>query len=199
VPAPAPGPARETLVARHAAGRTFLDVGAMWGIEGALSFAAARAGATAVTALDVMAPTAGFLQQQATTPGVRFVHGDVHDPATVAAVEPHEVVWCSGVLYHAPHPLLTLERLRSVTTRTLLLATETIPEVPGAPSACLFAPPPGTHPAHRTPFAADAGYRNWYWALTASAVRAMLAATGFTVTTTEGDALHRTFVAEARA
>jgi hypothetical protein len=196
----APPRPRTELVAEHAAGRSFADGGAMWSVDGAVAFAAEAAGASSVSALDVMAPTPAYLATHAQRGSrVRFVQGDLHDEATLAELGAHDVVWCSGVLYHAPHPLLTLERLRSVTTRTLLLATETIPEVPGAPSACLFAPPPGTHPAHRTPFAADAGYRNWYWALTASAVRAMLAATGFTVTTTEGDALHRTFVAEARA
>ena len=43
---------------------------------------------------------------------MRFIQGDLHDQAVMARVGPHDVVWCSGVIYHAPHPLLTLERLR---------------------------------------------------------------------------------------
>ncbi len=58
---------------------------------------------------------------------MRFVRGDLHDPATVAEVGPHEVVWCSGVLYHAPNPVLTLQRLRELTTELLILQTMTLP------------------------------------------------------------------------
>src|SRR3712207_8110158 len=59
----------------------------------------------------------------------RFVCGDLHDPDVLAEAGVHDVVWCYGVLYHAPHPLLTLERLRSVCGELLLLGTELIPEV----------------------------------------------------------------------
>jgi hypothetical protein len=50
------------------------------------------------------------------------------------------VVWCSGLIYHAPNPLLTLQRLRSITGQTLILASETIPEVPGLSQPCVFFP-----------------------------------------------------------
>src|SRR4051812_8471211 len=112
-------PPREELVARFAPGCSFLDVGAMWSVDGAIAFAARDAGATRVTALDVMAPTPEFSARQG---DVRFVCGDLHDPATVAEAGVHDVVWCSGVLYHAPHPLLSLQRLHELTGHTLLLA-----------------------------------------------------------------------------
>ena len=76
-----------------------------------------------------MGPTPEFLERQG---DVRFVQGDLHDPGVA---EPHDVVWCSGVLYHAPHPLLTLERLHALTTETLLLATETIQAAAAARSS----------------------------------------------------------------
>ena len=80
----------------------------------------------------------------------RFVQGDLHDIGTVAEAGPHDVVWCSGVLYHAPHPLLTLERLNALTAPggTLVLATETLPR---RGTECVFAPAPGTHPTHTEP------------------------------------------------
>jgi hypothetical protein len=171
---------REQLIARHARGRSFADIGAMWNVEGALAIHAKRSGATDVTAMDLMPPTSALADA-----GVRFVQGDLHDPDVIAEVGAHDVVWCSGVLYHAPHPLLTLERLRSITRETLLLATETIP-LPGRFAA--FAPGRG--------FDARRGYGNWWWLPTPATVRAMLEATGFEIVEKHRrGALNRTFVA----
>ena len=181
---------REQLVGHHARGASFADVGAMWNVHGAIAFAAEAAGATRVTAVDVMAPTPEFLARQARS-RVRFVHGDLHDEATLEQVGVHDVVWCSGVLYHAPHPLLTLERLRAITGRTLLLATEILP-LPGRFAA--FAPSRWMHPGRPMPFDAAKGYAPWWWLPTAGAVRAMLAASGFHLREEHGGRFHRTFV-----
>ena len=185
---------REQLVARHARGASFADVGAMWNVHGAIAFAAEAAGATKVTALDVMAPTPQFAERQRGS-SVRFVQGDLHDEATIREVGTHDVVWCSGVLYHAPHPLLTLQRLREITGRTLLLATEILP-LPGRFAA--FAPARWMHPGRPMPFDATKGYAPWWWLPTAGAVRAMLGASGFTVVEEHGRRFHRTFVATPR-
>ena len=179
---------REALVARHAAGRSFADVGAMWQVEGAIAFAALDAGATRVTAMDLMPPT-----PRIDASPIRFVQGDLHDAAVMEEVGEHEVVWCSGVLYHAPHPLLTLERLRSITTGTLLLATEVLP-LPGRFAA--FAPGRRLHPARPAPLDPAKRYGNWFWLPTPGAVRAMLEATGFRVTEEHRTGrFHRTVVA----
>lgn len=189
-------PPRESLIREHARGRSFLDVGCMWSVDGALCFAAEDAGATAVTGVDVMAASERFeAERERRGSKVAFVQGDLHDPDL--GVEPHEVVWCSGVIYHAPHPLLTLERLRALTSHTLLLATETIPEVRRNPRAMLFAPEPGSHPAHTEPFDPARGYVNWYWGLTPSAVVAMMEAAGFTVTEQFRTDWHLTLVGRA--
>ena len=189
-------PPREELIARHVAGRSFVDVGCMWTIDGALCFAAEDAGAAAVTGVDVMARSERFdAELRRRDSHVRFVQGDLHDPATVAAIGPHDVVWCSGVLYHAPHPLLTLERLRSITRETLILASETIGEVRGHPRACVFAPDPGSHPAHTEPFDPARGYVNWYWGLTPSALEAMAEAAGFQVEERHATKHHLTLIA----
>ncbi len=44
-----PQPDREEVVRRHAAGKTFCDVGCMWKVHGRIAFVAEEAGATAVT------------------------------------------------------------------------------------------------------------------------------------------------------
>lgn len=192
-------PPREELVARHARGRSFLDVGCMWSVDGAMCFAALDAGARRVTGIDVMAPTPRFAGENARRgEAVRYVGGDLHDPATIAAAGPHEVVWCSGVIYHAPHPLQTLERLRELTTQTLILATETVREVRRRPRAAFFAPAPGTHPAHREAFDAGRDYANWYWGLTRSATLALIEAAGFAVEQAHRTRWHLTVVARPR-
>lgn len=202
--------AREALIRAHAPGRSWLDVGCMWGVEGGLAFVAEAAGARAVTGVDVMVATAGYAAEHARRgSAVRFVRGDLHDPATLAEAGEHDVVWCSGVLYHAPHPLLTLERLRSVCGERLILSTEALPELPGLPGACVLYPalagererrpyagaPGGRAVGITEPFDPTAGYGNWFWGITPSALRGMLAATGFAIERELGDPFHRTVVA----
>jgi methyltransferase family protein len=201
---------REDLIRRFAPGQSFLDAGAMWSVHGAIAFVAEESGATAVTAMDVMAPTPEYeAEHQRRESLVRFIRGDVHDPATVELVGSHDVVWCSGLLYHAPNPMLTLERLRALTTKTLILATETIPEVPGMSQACVFLPglsaadravhaaarPHGLAHGIHTAFEPGQGYSAWWWGLTGSAVIGMLEASGFTVSEQLGGPLHTTIIA----
>lgn len=188
-------PPREELVQRHVKGRSFVDVGCMWSVDGAIAFAAEAAGASGVTGVDVMGESSKYLEEHARRSSkVRFVQGDLHDPRTVEAVGPHDIVWCSGVLYHAPHPLLTLERLRQMTAQTLILATETLP-LKG--NRCEFAPAPGTHPTHTEPFDPARGYVNWFWGISPGALRAMVEATGFRVEEEHRTAFHTTVVAAA--
>ncbi|MGE4425363.1 MAG: class I SAM-dependent methyltransferase [Solirubrobacteraceae bacterium] len=189
-------PPREELVAEHAAGRTFLDVGCMWQIHGGIALAAEAAGATAVTGVDVMDASPEYLAEHARRgSSMRFVRGDLHDPALVDEVGPHDVVWCSGVLYHAPHPLLTLERLRALTGRTLILATETVPR---RGTVCEFAPEPGTHPGIDRRLDPAEGYVGWYWGISPGAVRRMLEVTGFELQDEHRTAFHMTVVARPR-
>ncbi len=202
---------REELIRRHAPGRTFADIGCMWNVDGAIAFLAEECGASAVTAVDVMAPTEGFeAEHKRRGSSIRFVRGDIHDPSLI---EPHDVVWCSGVLYHAPNPLLTLERLRAITGELLILATETIPEVPGIAQACVFLPgmragDRRVHAAARpgvtalgvsTEFDPDQSYGAWWWGISRSALHGMLRASGLEVVEEHGDALHATVLARPAA
>ncbi len=168
----------------------------MWSVHGAIAFAAEDAGAREVSGMDIMGETPEFRTEHARRGSkMRFVQGDLHDEVALAGLGVHDVVWCSGVLYHAPHPLLTLERLRSVTRETLILATETIPERIGRRNVCVFAPEPGSHPTHTEPFDPANSYGNWFWAITPSALRAMLRATGFEIVEEHRTSFHTTVVA----
>jgi hypothetical protein len=192
-------PPRETLIAEHVAGRSFVDVGCMWSVHGALCFAAEDAGAASVTGVDVLGATDRFCAERARRGSpMRFVQGDVHDPATIAEVGRHDVVWCSGVLYHAPHPLLTLERLRELTAEILLLATETIPETPGRRDTCVIAPSRDEHPNAEPAEGPGAGYGPWYWGISPSALRTMLKLSGFGIVEEHRTPFHVTVVAKPR-
>jgi len=192
---PDPRAAHDALVREHAAGSaSFLDVGCMWRIDGANAFAAEAAGAGRVTGVDVMGPTPAFEERQAGSK-VRFVQGDVNDPELAERIGRHEIVWCSGVLYHVPDPLLTVRRLAELTERRLLLATEVLP-ARGRRAAWL--PTAADHPG------APAGeperledYAPWYWLPSPAAVRSMLVVAGLCVTHEVGlGPYHRVFAAD---
>lgn len=195
--------AQEALVRRFAPGRSFADMGCMWRVSGAVAFLAEDCAATEVTAFDGMEPTPEFeAEHRRRESRVRFVRGliDVRvstgpdgDPTVpefvrtgVDAVGMHDVVWCSGVLYHTANPCLLLQNLMSICRETLVIGTKTIPEVPGLPQAAVFFP--GLDDAARrvyeplwrtgitAPFDPDPDRvaANWWWGLTASSLRGMV-------------------------
>jgi len=191
---------RRRWVAEHAPGRSFADVGGLF-IDGRVAFDAEEAGASAVTLFDAgdreYAPHY-LAEHERRGSKVRYVQGDLHDETAVAQVGAHDVVWCTGVLYHTPNPVDQLIKLRSITRELLYLGTHTIAEVPGVPQACLFYPyledgareavarahhdargylgvgaPFDERPMH--------GYANFWWGITPSALRAMLRTARFEI------------------
>ena len=191
---------RLAWVREHAPGRSFADIGGLFNIAGEIAFAAEEAGATAVTLLDAGDPhlTAFPAERDRRGSQIRFVQGDLHDPVTIEAVGPHDVVWCTGVLYHTPNPLHQLTQLRLITREHLYLGTHTIPELPGIPQGCLFYPyldddaraalsRPHDDPRGGlgigVPFddRPMVGHGNFWWGITPSALRAMLRTARFEV------------------
>ena len=191
---------RAAWIAANAPGRSFADVGGLFGIAGAIAFAAEEAGATAVTLVDAGDPqhTAFPDEREKRGSKVRFVQGDLHDPVTIDAVGPHDVVWCTGVLYHTPNPVHQLTQLRLITRELLYLGSHTIPELPGIPQGCLFYPyldddaRAALSRPHDTPEGGLGigvpfddrpmlGHANFWWGITPSALRAMLRSARFEV------------------
>ncbi len=194
---------RSAWIAEHVSGppaRSFADIGGLL-IDGATAFEAEEAGASSVTLFDAgdaeYAP--GYLaEHERRGSHVRYAQGDLHDPAFADLVGPHDVVWCTGVLYHTPSPVHQLMQLREITREVLFLGTHTIPEVPGVEQACLYYPhlSAGTRralgrPHHRpegywgigTPFDERPmmGYANFWWGITPSALAAMVRTARFEV------------------
>ena len=193
---------RHRLVAELArGGGSFLDLGGMFGIAGDIAFRAEAAGASRVVIFDGMDPSPEFDERHRTSNSkIEFVQGDLHDPDDMAALGSFDVVWCTGVLYHSPHPFQCLQHLRLLARDRLVLGTHVIPEIPGIEQACMFYPGISTamqdtfadvnkggrhqYPGMMVPYDPTPlmAYANMWWGISPSALRAMLHYTGFDVT-----------------
>lgn len=186
-----------TLIHRFAPGRSFVDVGCMWGVDGEYAFEAERAGASAVKAVDVFGPTPEFERKQREAGSrVEFILGDVTDTRTLDSIGSVDVVFCAGVLYHHPSPFDLLTALAAICRQTLILRTSTIPEVDGLPNAAVFYPALSANARslwqlsrlgvrHQAgiseAFNPQEGYGNWFWGVTPSCLRSMLQVAGLRI------------------
>ncbi len=115
-------------------GRSFVDIGGLWGTVNERVSVAVNGGASEVTMFDhapVESELWSLFHQRCVEQGAagyRAIHGDLDKDEQTAQLGTVDVVHCSGVLYHVPNPLLTIERLARLTGRWLLLGTCTLPE-----------------------------------------------------------------------
>lgn len=187
-------PSPQKLIERYAPGKSFADIGCMWGINGALSFFAERCGAKHVVAVDVYPATEEFTAEHANLHSkVQFINGDITETAILQKIGKIDVVFCSGVLYHTPEPFSLLTRLRAICGEVLILRTMIIPEVSGMRNMAMFYPMleesqrnrfklgTGMQKAITGPYEPESGYGNWFWGMTPSCVESMLACVGFDV------------------
>jgi hypothetical protein len=193
---------RKQWVNEHAPGRSFADVGGLYQLHGERAFQAEAAGATIVSEFDAGDPrfTEFEARKQERGSAVRFVQGDLEEPEAMARLGAHDIVWCTGLLYHTPNPVRQLLHLREITGELLYLGTQTIPEVPGLENACVYYP--HLSDRARTTLAAAYwegevenywgigqpfvdkpmhGHANFWWGITRSALRAMLTTARFEV------------------
>jgi SAM-dependent methyltransferase len=166
----------------------------MWNVDGAYLFYALDSGAVGATGVDVRDVTEEFnAQNERRGSRARFFRGDVNDASLVERVGPADVVFCSGVLYHMPNPILTLEQLKRLSRPLLILGSATIPEL-AVPHGAIYYPFLDERArralTYRTPhpkIGLDTDYRpewdysNFFWGLTPSCIDAMLQTVGFRV------------------
>jgi SAM-dependent methyltransferase len=184
-------------VERYAPGRSFVDIGGMWGVNGKYSFLAERAGATRVVLVD-LGCTKEFDRQLAETDSkVEFVKADATNPTLLNEIGPFDVVWCAGLLYHVPDPLGLIENLRRICKQWLILESLVIPELPGWPNMATFYPHQLARHRQRwdtsakggaskqlgisTEFDPDQGTANNFWGLSPSCIESLLRVAHFTV------------------
>jgi hypothetical protein len=190
--------ARHAWIERNVPGRSFADVGGVYSVDGDVALAAERAGAAPVSLFDAGDIDLSEFPRKASEAGsaVRYVQGDLEEAESVRALGPHDVVYCTGVIYHTPNPILQLMHLREITSELLYLGSRTVPEVPGLRGACVLYPgidedtraalvraeggrreglglglPFDERPMH--------GYGNFWWGITRSALEAMLRTANF--------------------
>lgn len=194
---------RRKLVAELVAGgKSFLDMGGMYGISGEISFLAEQHGASKVVLFDGMDPSDAFdARHKEVGSKIEFFQGDLHDADDVAAVGTFDVVWCAGVVYHTPNPLEQFQHLRRMTNDggSLLLGTHVMPEVPGIEQLCMLYPGISDelmetfaqinrggrekYPGMMSPFDTTPlmSFANMWFGISPSALRSMLHFNGFDV------------------
>lgn len=110
-------------------GKTFADVGGLWGLVAEKVTVAAAAGASAVTMIDFpfsrYDPLWNDFKDRCKARGV--VCDCLHDDVNSTRAGPFDVVHCAGVVYHSPNPFHMVTKLAAMTRGTLLLGSTRVP------------------------------------------------------------------------
>lgn len=181
------------LVRKYAPGKSFADIGAMWGVDGLNTFIAEEVGAIRSVAVDVYPESKKFIEEKKKKNSkVEFIQGDINSETTTKKIGAVDVVLCAGVIYHTPDPSHMLSRLRAITKDILILNTASIPEMPIKNSAVFYPFLPenqrklwnrgiGSQKAITGPYEPQEGYANWFWGMTPSCIESLLKCAGFEV------------------
>lgn len=180
---------QEQLIHRYAPGRSFLDVACLWRMHGGCAFVAEEAGAASVVASDVAPASPEFEAEHARRDsGVTFVQANLHSLEDVEALGKHDVVWCSGFLYHTQLPWKAMGHLIHLAGSYLIVGSKVIPDVPGLPGAAVcYAGLPDEQRSAYAPISSavasgeyerERGTANWFWGLSPEAIKAMASALG---------------------
>jgi hypothetical protein len=152
MPAPVPGSLakpkdpRDRFLSRVVAGRSFAEVGGLWGTVNEKVSVAWSLGAAGLAMIDITQPGRELwtkFEERCRSlgmPDVRCVAGDVvrlsrEDPALV-----FDVIHCSGVLYHCPEPMALLLALRRIAREHLVLTSAICPDRIETPAGTLVPP-----------------------------------------------------------
>ena len=120
---------RDEYIARVVKGKTFADVGGLWGTVNEKVSVAFRDGATTITMIDVTPEGEQLWQKfhnRMHDMGIseyQCISTDICNHNILEWVQPFEVVHCAGVLYHHPHPLLMINALKTITKEHLILTS----------------------------------------------------------------------------
>lgn len=140
---------RDTYIADVVAGKTFAEVGGLWGTVNEKISVAHKHGATSLTMVDVTTPGTELWQRfdermkELGVPAYQSISGDICDVAFQDTCGPFDVVHCSGVLYHHPNPMLMIEALRKITRQYLILTSAITQEMIENEAGTYRLPPSG--------------------------------------------------------
>jgi 2-polyprenyl-3-methyl-5-hydroxy-6-metoxy-1,4-benzoquinol methylase len=126
---------RDRYIARVVKGKTFAEVGGLWGTVSEKVSVASKYGAVSLTMIDAMPVSLNWWQDfhdRMTSLNIANYHCINQDITQIQLAdigEPYEVVHCAGVLYHHPHPLQILVALRQITREHLIFTSAITQEV----------------------------------------------------------------------
>lgn len=126
---------RDRYIARVVKGKTFAEVGGVWGTVSEKVSVASKYGAVSLTMIDAMPASLNWWQDfhdRMTSLNIANYHCINQDITQIQFAdigEPYDVVHCAGVLYHHPHPLQILTSLRQITGEYLILTSAITQEV----------------------------------------------------------------------
>lgn len=139
----------ERFIAQVVKGKTFAEVGGLWGTINEKISVAYRYGAASLTMIDVT-PVESDLWQKLRDRMTSFnistyqcISQDISQVKVEEIGEPYDVVHCAGVLYHHPHPLQMLKALRTLTKEYLILSSAITPELISNEYGCYEIPSSG--------------------------------------------------------
>ncbi|MEG4941212.1 tetratricopeptide repeat protein [Microcoleus sp. F4-D5] len=126
---------RDRYIARVVKGKTFGEVGGLWGTVNEKVSVASKYGAVSLTMIDVIPPSAqlwqDFRRRMASLNIANYncISREITQIQLAEIGEPYDVVHCAGVLYHHAHPLQILISLRQITGEYLILTSAITQEV----------------------------------------------------------------------
>ncbi len=126
---------RDRYIARVVKGKTFAEVGGLWGTVNEKVSVASKYGAASLTMIDTTPASIHWWQDfrdRMTSLNIANYHCISQDITQIKLAEigePYDVVHCAGVLYHHPHPLQILVGLHQITGKHLILTSAITQEV----------------------------------------------------------------------
>ena len=135
-PDPNPGGVRlekHKWIVDHVGGRTFADIGGLWGTVNETVTIAALNGASETTMIDIQRESsewwAAFHDRCASlnVSGYNSIVADICRRNVIAKTGQFDVTHCSGILYHVPDPIGLIRNLISITRERFILSSMLVP------------------------------------------------------------------------
>lgn len=120
---------RDEFISKVVLGKTFADLGGLWGTTNEKISVAHKAGATKLTMIDRITPLEDDWRlfderrRQLGVPEVECISKDILVLADATPYPQYDVVNCGGVLYHIPDPMRLLVTLRKVAREHVILTS----------------------------------------------------------------------------
>lgn len=141
------GDKKDAWIAALVPGKSFMDIGGLWGTLNEKVSVALRAGAAHATMADI-APLDHSLWRdfdarcmQLGVNGYDKIQLDIVEPGPATSSLRADVVHCSGIIYHLPDPFRMLTNLRRLTGSHLVLTSMVVPETIRNQAGTLTFPP----------------------------------------------------------